>query len=548
MKFLIQIIASIFATTSLLLAQELNKSFNLKVGTNFRIFPSTFSQTEVFIVRHPTNDNILFSSANTWNPSDFFISEGVYVTTDGGQSWFGSDTCKGEPINFHNGDPGITIDKNGRFILTRLTSILGGGLFSHYSDDLGQSWSFQENIVSDDIVERANVASDTILMSNFFGRTYATWVKAEGQFPPVIFSFTDDGGVNWSPTAQINTPSQRGAGADIEIGPSGVIYICWSGIISVSPFTEDFVGFALSTNGGASWTKLENAFDMNGINGLLTTKGNIRVNGLPRISVDLSSGPRHGWIYIITTQKNLSPAGSDPDVILNRSTDGGLTWSSRIRVNQDPLDNGKIQYFPAIHVDEFGGVNVLFYDDRNTTSDSTGVFLARSDDGGNSWREFEISDHNFKPVPLAGLPQGYQGDNIDITSANEKLYPVWMDNSTGNYQIWSTLIEIASVGVNEPSNQGLTGFELNQNYPNPFNPSTKISFKLSKPGFASLKIFNVLGKEVVKLFEEELESGEHQFNLNLSDLDHLGTLSSGIYFYSLYFHGKVQTKSMVLLK
>jgi len=527
--------------------QEIEKIYDLKSGTNFRIYPGSISQTEVFIVKHPFNDDILFASANTWNTTIFFISEGVYVSTNGGINWQGSDTCKGEPINFHGGDPGIIIDKNGRFILTRLSALISGGLYSHYSDDLGQTWSFQKAISAGEQLERATIDSDVNPSSSFYGRTYAVWVRWANPFP-IVCSYTDDGAVNWSQPMPINNPSQRGAGGEIKIGPNNVLYVCWAGIISTSPFTEDFVGFASSTNGGASWNIQENAFDINGINGQMTSKGNIRVNGLPRMAIDMSGGPRHGWIYIITTQRNLSPAGSDPDVILNRSTDGGVTWSQRIRVNQDPLNNGAIQYFPAIHVDEYGGVNVIFYDDRNTTSDSTGVFLARSDDGGNNWREFEISDHNFKPVPLAGLSQGYQGDNIDLTSANDKLWPVWMDNSTGTYQIWTAPIEISSVGVDESGLQTPSVFELKQNYPNPFNPTSNIEFQISEFGFVSLKIYDILGNEIATLVNEELEAGQHNIKFTASELNSNHPLNSGIYFYRIFYNGRTETKSMVLLK
>ncbi|MCK7524648.1 MAG: hypothetical protein MZV64_47050 [Ignavibacteriales bacterium] len=129
---------------------------------------------------------------------------------------------------------------------------------------------------------------------------------------------------------------------------------------------------------------------------------------------------------------------------LENHTDGGQNWSAGIRVNQDVLNNGKTQFFTGITVDEFGGVNIIFYDDRNTTNDSSGVFLARSTDAGNSFTEYEISDHNFRPTAIGGLGQGYMGDNIDITSVGNKLYPVWMDNSTGTYQIWSVPIEITA--------------------------------------------------------------------------------------------------------
>ncbi|MDP2363270.1 MAG: hypothetical protein Q8M94_05825, partial [Ignavibacteria bacterium] len=233
-------------------------------------------------------------------------------------------------------------------------------------------------------------------------------------------------------------------------GPNNEVYICWARLTSASPFTEFLVGFASSSNGGANWNITEDAFAMNGIIGILAEKQSIRVNGLPRIAVDLSNSSTRGTIYIVTSQKNLLPAGSDPDIILRKSTDRGLSWSNGIRVNQDALNNGKYQFFPGITVDDFGGVNIIFYDDRNTTSDSSGVFLARSTDTGNSWNEYQISDHNFKPIAIGGLGQGYMGDNIDITSVGNKLFPVWMDNSTGIYQIWSVPIEIIPTNEEQP--------------------------------------------------------------------------------------------------
>ena len=77
----------------------------LTVAPNFRVYPSTTTQSEVPISRHPTNQNIMFASSNAAHFSPFFISEGVYVTTNGGVSWFGSDTTKTTPVSGHGGDP-----------------------------------------------------------------------------------------------------------------------------------------------------------------------------------------------------------------------------------------------------------------------------------------------------------------------------------------------------------------------------------------------------------------------------------------------------------
>ena len=522
-------------------AQNINKNFSINIGENFRLYPSNVSQTEVFMVTHPSNPNIIFASANTILFVPFFISEGIYVTSDGGFNWYGSDTCKGEPITLHGGDPGITIDKDGTFILTRRG--FSPGLYSHYSTDFGITWSNQKTISNDDL-ERATMTSDAHYSSPYFGRSYAAWVKFAPPFP-LQFSYTDDGGLNWSTPVQINNPIQRSAGGDITMGPDGIVYVCWAGVTFVSPFTEDFVGVAASSNGGSSWQVNEDAFDMNGISGALSTKGNIRVNGLPNIAVDTTGGPRNNWIYIVTTQKDLEPAGSDPDIVLNRSSDGGLTWSTGKRVNQDELNNGAIQYFPAVHVDKYGGLNIIFYDDRNTTSDSTSVFLARSDDGGDNWREFEISDRNFKPLPIGGLGQGYQGDNICITSSNDQIWPAWMDNRTGIYQIWTVPIEISSVNV-ETTNKVPFEFSLKQNYPNPFNPSTKIKYSIPQASSVAIKVFDIIGNEIETLVKEEKPAGEYE--VEFSAIGGGSGLPSGVYFYQLKAGSFIQTKKMVLLK
>lgn len=514
------------------------KGTSLQIGTPFRIYPSGVTQTETFIIRHPTNPNIIFASANTINLSNGFVSEGVYVTQNAGQTWNGSDTCNGAPIAFHRGDPAITIDKNGTFILVRLG--FSPGLYAHYSTNNGQTWSSQRTVATND-QDRAALTSDTDPASANYGRTYTAWVRFAIPYP-VFYSFTDDGGATWSAPSQINSPPQRSQGAELSLGPNGRINVCWAGVISTSPYTEDYVGFATTTNGGANWTVTENAFDVNGIQGTLPQKGNIRVNGLPKIDTDRTAGPRNGWIYIVTTQRNLPPAGSDPDIIFNRSTNNGQTWSPGIRVNGDPPNNGRIQYFPAIHVDDFGGINVLYYDDRDTSPDSAGIYLSRSTDGGDTWTDYRVSNHHYKPAPIGGLGQGYQGDNIGMTSVGNTLWPVWMDNSSGLYQIWTCPIDIPSLSVEMTDRSTPEAFRLAQNYPNPFNPSTKIEFQLPSSGIAELKVFDVRGKEVATIVDRHLDAGTYTATFDASGL------SSGVYFYRLSSGDGRQTRKMILMR
>ncbi len=92
----------------------------------------------------------------------------------------------------------------------------------------------------------------------------------------------------------------------------------------------------------------------------------------------------------------------------------------------------------------------------------------------------------------------------------------------------------------EPAN--VNSFILYQNYPNPFNPSTTISFTLPKKEFVKLIIYDILGKEIITLINEELPSGSHQIVWNPKKL------SSGIYFYRLQSGKYSETRKMNLLK
>lgn len=419
------------------------------VNPNFRILPRSGSyQSEVIICRHPLNPMIMFGSSNAFNNTGtLFISEGVYVTTNGGVNWFGSDTLQGAPIGNHGGDPGPTIDKNGTFIMTHL-GYSTSGMFANYSLNNGATWSSTYTIASGS-QDKNFAATDDAPSSPYYGRSYVVWSLFNVGSPPIAISYTANGGVSWSAAAQINTSvaGHYSQGCDIRVGPNGEVYVVWAAPNTSAANVEDFAGFAKSVNGGVTWTVTNNAYDMNGIRGTFPTKNNIRVNGFTRIDVDRSGGPRNGWIYVVAAEKNLAPAGSDPDVVLHKSTDGGTSWSAGVRVNQDALNNGKYQWFPAIRVDETGGVNIVYYDDRNTASDSSEIYFSRSIDGGVTFTDALVSDHRFKPktIGVSGIATGYQGDYIGITSGNGKLWPIWMDDRPGPdglYQAWTTSIDL----------------------------------------------------------------------------------------------------------
>jgi hypothetical protein len=412
----------------------------LAVSPNIRVLPNSNQQDEIILVRNPVNPLIMFGSANTTVGSTF--GQGAYITTNGGTSWFGTDVIPS--FTFQTSDPGPTIDKNGVIIMTTLNVSGTARMYSSYSTNNGTSWSSALQMTSASS-DKNFAATDDISSSPYYGRSYCVWSNFALSSPPIVFSFTTNGAQSWSSPTQINTPpsGHYSQGCDIIVGPNGNVYVCWAAPVSGGSYTEDYLGFARSTNGGASWIVTENAYDMNGIRSSSFNGWGVRVNGFPRIGVDKSGGSRNGWIYVVTSEVNLAPAGSDADVILHRSTDGGTTWSAGVRVNQDTPNNGKVQFFPAIRVDEQGGVNVVFYDNRNYPSvgDSCETFVARSNDGGNTWTEVIASDHRWKVKGEPGAGN-YMGDYIGITSGNNKVWPFWFDDKSGSMQAWTCSIDI----------------------------------------------------------------------------------------------------------
>jgi hypothetical protein len=85
-------------------------------------------------------------------------------------------------------------------------------------------------------------------------------------------------------------------------------------------------------------------------------------------------------------------------------------------------------------------------------------------------------------------------------------------------------------------------YQLAQNYPNPFNPATNFEFRIAKLEWVTLKVFDVLGREISTLVNEERQAGIYRVTWDASKLP------SGVYFYRLRAGDFVETKKMVLTK
>lgn len=150
-----------------------------------------------------------------------------------------------------------------------------------------------------------------------------------------------------------------------------------------------------------------------------------------------------------------------------------------------------------------------------------------------------------EPAPLYTSTTG-----LDITSQGQILLN--SNDIGGNNAFTKIKIDGIRVGktwatsvlssVQQLSNEVPGEFKLWQNYPNPFNPVTNLEFGIKEPGFVSLKVFDLLGKEAAVLVNEKLSPGKYKTEFNG------GNLSSGMYFYKLETENFVETRRMMLVK
>jgi len=120
-------------------------------------------------------------------------------------------------------------------------------------------------------------------------------------------------------------------------------------------------------------------------------------------------------------------------------------------------------------------------------------------------------------------------------------------NTSAQFNMNSVIVQTAvydtiDVGISNYSSLVPDKFSLYQNYPNPFNPSTNIRFDIAKSTFASIVVYDILGKEVSQLVNQVLTPGSYQYSFNA------GNFPSGIYYYKIQTDQFTDIKKMMLLK
>ncbi len=522
MKTFTFVLVIVISVSHIILAQYQN----VEVGDAI----NTYEPEEVSVVLNPLNTNHILVGANTDN---------YYFSTDGGLNWqHGVITSSYGVI----GDPCVLVDNNGNYYFFHLVPGLSR-VVCQKSNSPGGNWSNGTftgvNGTKENDKEWAAINS----ANNYI---YLSWAQFDehGSTNPqdsseIQLSRSTDGGINWSVPLRISNRNGNALGGNYSahapmpaIGPDNEVYVTWMG--------PEGLMFDKSVDGGQSWLGSDinvTGFHINWL--IFNIPGVQRAPGFPVINCDLSAGAYNGNIYICWTDQR--SGYNDTDVWIVKSSDGGTSWSTPIRVNDD--DPGKHQFFAWMTIDQATGyLYFVFYDRRNHSNNFTDVYMAVSQDGGNTFTNFKISDNPFEPTILDFL-----GDYIGVSAANNIVRPVWTRVDNHQLSIWTALVD-NPVAVEDQSIQlAPIDFVLYQNYPNPFNPSTRIKYSIPintklETHNVSLKIYDVLGKEVSILINEDKQSGNYEVEF------HAANLPSGIYFYRLQTGNYVETKSMVLLR
>ncbi len=237
------------------------------------------------------------------------------------------------------------------------------------------------------------------------------------------------------------------------------------------------------------------------------------------------------------------------DVTILRTTDGGQTYI----IQTNPTD-------PDIRLN-----SVSFATDQQGVAVGNAGTILYTSDGGQNWEIRSYNSIRWQSVFMTQSGKAWAaGANGTIGYSTDWGYTWTAQQSGVTCELWEVVFIndeegwIAGGGMGQPGvilhttsggvitdvkeNNIVRKFELHQNYPNPFNPSTTIMCQIPEPGSVTLKVYDVLGREVATLINKELNAGRHEITFDAS------VINSGVYFYQLSTGNYVQVKKMILMK
>ncbi|OQY71880.1 MAG: hypothetical protein B6D44_11155 [Ignavibacteriales bacterium UTCHB2] len=233
------------------------------------------------------------------------------------------------------------------------------------------------------------------------------------------------------------------------------------------------------------------------------------------------------------------------DIYFQRFNSIGNSQGPNTKVNDDSGNAG--QSNPEVAIDEIGNFVIVWSDDRDilTKPDIIGQrYLSNGTPIGDNYRIVSDGPNHSERYPI-------------VATNGEQLVFSWAENriiNSDDLDIYAKIVEWDWEGITSYTEniKDITNeFLLEQNYPNPFNPSTTLSFNLPHPSFVTIKLYDVLGREIENIIEDYYDAGYHFLLYTPNYL-----LASGVYFYQMRAEDistgsantYIYTKKMILIR
>ncbi len=579
--------------------EMINDSIGYACGPDSKIFKTTNGGLSWSLNETPFYISGLYSIDFINQNVGFCGGSSTYLlkTTDGGNNWveyslpigpFDSNINFLEFKNATFGYIGGYEEDHGLILITTdggnswLRRILGNSIYQLYFEDINKGWARTgDGIVyyTTDSGLNWNQLFDNCVVFNFFSENNSWAIKNLNN----IF-YSDNGWQTFE--TQIKSITHQLL-EDISINDSDKVFICGN---------QNILG---TIDRGKSWNILYN--NLNKYFSSLTIKDETEIwavgndgmitfsldNGLNWNEVQLSSS----WledICFINSSKGFAVGTKYWSGRIFKTNDGGISWDSlsntpqaeifeKIIFSNDSI--GWINSNTGIYKSENSGENwTLIKPGRyhtleifgNSIWTSSANYIIFSNNFGLTWNNIQVYDfqnnivRTIQSISFIDENKGWICiDDGRIYKTNDGGF-TWTEDSRlagiGIYDIKFLNAELGwGVGsggsiihhnrsvnaINENlQEKAPNGYTLQQNYPNPFNPSTSIQYAISSTQFVTLKVYDLLGREVATLVKEEKTAGSYNVEFRMQNLE----LSSGIYFYKLQAGEFVESKKMILLK
>lgn len=455
-----------------------------------------------------------------------FRQAGFAYTNDGGQTWIFPGVI--DPGVFRS-DPVLDTDADGRFYYNSLTVDTAYHCNVYRSTGDG-TWDDGPYAFGGDkqwmIIDKTE--------SEGKGNIYSNWNPGFSVCPPGSYTRSTDGGDTYDSCSMVNPWLQWGT---LAVGPEGELYtIGESGQIAKSENAK-------IAGEPVAWQTLQSNLNGTLVGFAASSPNPVGLLGQAWIATDVSGGANHGNVYALASVQPFTVV--DPlDVHFTKSTDGELSWSNPVRINDD-VSTANWQWFSTMSVAPNGRIDAVWLDTRdNPNTLLSSLYYSFSKDGGLTWSVNERLSEAFDPH-LGWPQQEKMGDYFHMVSDNEGAHLAWAATFNGEQDVYYSYISQEPSALRESEAGDFNWF---QNFPNPFSSSTTISYQLEKSAKVQLKFVHQTGQVMQVVEQGQQMAGSYSYRWDGKDA-HGNLLPTGLYACELCLDGRpVASKKIVMFR